>query len=1422
MSDWTNEFRNETKKQDYTNTATVVSELISAINKYKEFELQKAGGDMDRASEKLIAAGTQAYQAMEHAYKNRIYWHYEYEFRAGKIDSWVRDTKILFDPVGHYDTHSDLKNKFCEFEKEPKANLDLILNGADLSGNKPKHDARVPDHVALKAQLVEMVKFFRAYMDPDAHYPSLSASFAGEQYAWQEFKEKVGGFGSEYQYMLVAPSYLDDQYDLAALFHVNWDLILDFNPDTDTNGIMEAFIQERNISPNSRTLSYEKKWESFQLTAYPQWIRANGMSSKAESVKTKFVNWRMAYGAQLAEILTRFRETYPKYLKIVVLPGVGKNYLEYMIPEILTTIYDDKTDSYYGIDIVLLGDSGIGLEEEYSNVSRCALRLTDFLTELRNSPVSDLGMDEIKTLPGIQDPNGLSRDLCAKLENFCQPIYLGIQETEPEGDVEEFYRAQRPISWRELGLGKDLRRGVYAESIYGKLQTVLNSRPKSFYNINYKPGYGGTTMLRRIAWDFHGRYPTVLLRRYDEEDIHCLRQLYEKTKLAFLVLVDSNVLTKTEADSVHKALKQEKISHVVLFMNRRKRTNEQKDESELFAIPELNDRGEVRDMVNLLLRYAAGDECKNRLRSFHNGQINAGEKSPFFFALTAFEEKFEGIPKYVHNYLKDLSADMKELLVFIALADYINKSLDVQFFARHLRISKVEDFLNEQLAFRSLVTFFDNGNQRFCKIKHASFATEILAQVTTGYSEEGPTEINFPELKNYILDFIEFSRPNSRIVNNNLTEFLREMLITRRADTDANKPKFSKLICEIGGYTAKINPQWDQTGQGYVGEIFKKLTDVYPDDPHFNAHRGRFVCYVNGEYDEAVTILDNAIDYQSGTQQTAGKSVRRKVDPLLLHMKGMVYVARITRWAIPKIIEDYNRTRDENIDEEKMRILQADFEKAQKIFSEVRKMRSHQLAGYISDIQMCIDIIDMKKKTEGGGDSALFWERHPADWYMQLADHANSLYDACYAEAAEGEDLTQFMDIKGAIRNIREGIEASIEWYREYLKVAPDSKRPYLRRHLARAYMQRNERENSQEDWQNIVDLMEQNMQEEPGRESNIRTWFNAVLHLRSENPDNMLRYALEQLNRWISNSSDNVSAHFYRYMLTFIQAEEGMSSAADRLKGYLRTLSHLTADIPGNTNIRYWLGESGRGIERLIPHRDFPQGTQEAIPMLHMLQGFVHDFKSDEHAHIEVHKNLVFFAPYATKGQITSRSVDTRVTFGMGFSYEGPRAYNDSVRPYTGQERNRVERKKLEPGDWVVCSVTGNNQYYVYVEIIGYPSEEASIYVDNLREPYSADNRPEVETTLYAKVMRQKEIDSRNGRKMIWELTMLDDEEKPNKIQRSNNRQAWQYTPRQEEETEPVDEELLQKYAPKEESDNSLQDNPALKALLEKMQKGS
>ncbi len=574
MSDWTNEFRNETKKQDYTNTATVVSELISAINKYKEFELQKAGGDMDRASEKLIAAGTQAYQAMEHAYKNYIYWHYEGQYQAGFIGWRQRDRETAFESLDHFDTHSDLKDKFCVIEKEPKANLDLILNGADLSGNKPKHDARVPDHVALKAQLVEMVKFFRAYLDPDAHYPSLSASFAGEQYAWQEFKEKVGGFGSEYQYMLVAPSYLDDQYDLAALFHVNWDLILDFNPDTDMNGIMEAFIQERNISPNSRMLSADKKRECFQLTAYPQWIRANGISGNPESVKTSFFNWKMKYGFHLSDMLMRFREVYPKYLKVVVLPGIGKSYLEYIVDQIMAMSYDEETGNIYGVDIVLLEDSGIGLEEEYSNVSRSALRLTDFLRELRNSPVSDLGLDDIKTLPGVQDPNGLSRDLCAKLENFCQPIYLGIQETEPEGDVEEFYRAQRPISWRELGGGKDLRRAVYAESIYSKLETVLQSRPRSYYNINYKPGYGGTTMLRRIAWDFHGRYPTVLLQRYDEEDIHCLRQLYEKTKLPFLVLVDSNVLTKTEADSVHKALKQEKINHVVLFMNRRKRTNE--------------------------------------------------------------------------------------------------------------------------------------------------------------------------------------------------------------------------------------------------------------------------------------------------------------------------------------------------------------------------------------------------------------------------------------------------------------------------------------------------------------------------------------------------------------------------------------------------------------------------------------------------------------------------------------------------------------------------------------------------------------------------------------------------------------------------------------------------------------------------------
>lgn len=1366
------QFRQNTKGNDYTNTAGVVDALIAAVNDFKSFELLESGGDTEAAVQKLTASGTRAYQTMEHAYKNYIHRHYEGLFQENKIGWAEMNRETQFEEVGRFYTHSDLKRKFCQIVKNPQADLDLILRGAPVSNNGPKHDGKTPDPQELREQLGEMIKFFRAHLDANAEYPSLADSFAGEQHAWQELYEMAGSFGSEYQYLLIAPPLLDPDKDLSALFSVNWDLVVDFDPSSDLNGIRSVYLREKGISSNIRTLAASEKNKKFQQTTYPQWVMANGFADKTDSVKGNFRAWHNAYGQHFKNVLTKFREVYPKYLKIVVLPGVEESYLKDLMAACDEVFYQEDMEETFGVDFLLLEGGHTCLGVDYDFVRRSDLTLDDFLRGIRGDVKHRAGSEGIKTMPGVTAAEGLSRDLCAKLENFCQPVYIGIEKMEPEMDVWDFYRARRPISWTELANGKDLQRSIYSTGIYGKLVDMLQEHPRLLYDIVYKPGYGGSTMLRRIAWDFHTHYPTLLMLRYEEDDAACLRQLYEKTKLPFLILVDSNFMSRTEAQLIRRDLRSDNINHIVLFMRRRYQANEVKEKSEILNIPSLgHSSGEVERMVDILLPYVTSDSCKTKLLRYRDEADSAEEYSPFYFALSAFDEDFLGIPRYVHNYLSQLSPQLKEYLVFIALADYINRPLDVQFFVGHLRNDKAEDFLNRHLAFRALVSFFDIKGQRFCKIKHSAFATEILRQYTSDYSAEGSQSINFQKLRDPVLHFIEYSRSSANSVNANLTGFLREMLITRREDTDTFRPKFADLISKIGGYDP-VTKKCAQHGQEAMGSIFHKLADVYPDDAHFNAHLARYLCYVERSYDEAVRILDNAMD--SGDDRTQN-------DPLLLHMKAMVYVARITNELIPKIKSDSNKTESEKATRPLMDELIRDCNRAQTIFAEVRKLHSG-LAGHISDIQLCISIIDLKKGLEQV-DTAQFWKNHPSDWYMELGDHANALYDVCEERSAdlEGDDQERVESLKGPMLVIREGIEESIKWYQAYLEKAPAEKRPYVRRHLARACAERNKKQNSQKEWRYIADLMEENMREEPDNEANIRTWFNAVLHIRGKDPDEMLRQAIIRLNEWIAISEDNIDAHFFRYILTYVQAVEGSSAAEDYLKSYLPRLKNMAGRLEHRTTIRYWLGNTGRGMERLIHKNDFRTSDPEwAISKLQMLRGRVDLYHSDVHAYIKAYKSDIFFTPFSSAGQITQNSLYAQVIFGVGFSYDGPRAYNASVKLDTGEDGDVVDlrRPELGYGTRVKCRVYANHlRDFINVDILGYPGEKGSIPVDNLAEPYSAENRPAVGGALLeATVLRRKYIDG--GTRQVWELTMhpvsYDPEEENTPLKGNKQLQQW------------------------------------------------
>lgn len=1343
---------------DFKQTNLVTKELVTAIEHYKRFEMFELGDDIDNSITNLTDAGTIAYRAMEHAYKNYIFRYYKEEYDKGRISQTEFDGQIDFltKPVeGRFVTHKDLKDKFCSIISKPKVDVKLIFDGATKSNNGPKHEFTIPDPVGLKMQISEMVKFFNIYISANEKYPSLADTILGDEFAWIEFLNDCDDFSNAYQFVLVAPPTQPNLIQsVDRLFCIHWDLVIDFYSKSDIDGLMHEYISNCKISPVTRMLNYANRTKGFKCTTSTQWVMANGFEDQPDSVASTYRIWKRKYGQNLSDVLRKFRSTYSKPIKMIILANLDEEYMHDVIESCADAFVESDGVTISGIDIIVIDGATKCLELDDDFIKRTTLSNNELMERLGAKKEGTYSYALKRKLPGLKPGEELPDNLFSKLEDFCEVVFSGIELKDAFDDVKSFYNGSRQINWSELSRHADLERKIYATKIYKPLIDIMNSHPHGFYDIPYKPGFGGTTLLRRIAWDFHEMYPVLIINKYEREDISYLKQLYGITKKTLLLLIDSNFVSRDIAKSIGVELKTEGISYTVIYMRRMERITDGNVKSCLFSLPELDyENGEVQQLVNMFFPYAINEVCRKRINIFIENPEKCEERSPFYLAFSTFDEEFVGIYQYIKNFMKPLTSELRIFLVFMAIADYINKPLDIQFFARILRNDAVVDFLSETGAFRTLVSFIPMPNQQvFCKIKYSALAKEILRQASCGFQEERVYEIKYLNLIEYIIDFIDMSRFDSQIRNNNVVEFLREMLITRRADFDAVRPKFAKIITQIGMYNTGISEQWSQEGQAAVSRIFHRLVDKYPEDSHFRAHLARYLCYVEKSYDEAINLLDEALDMSSEEEQG---------DSLLLHMKAMIYSARIIQKTISDIQKNHYANGSKDIEDELLALLKSDLNSARNLFKQVRGKHSG-IAGHISDISLCINIIDMGKELEET-DTATFLENHYGDWYLELADHANSLFDECedFEEELDDEEKDRIADIRLQISTIRDGIERTIELYTQCLENVSAEKRPYIRRHLARAYAEKNIISDNQDDWHYIASLMTENIKEDPANESNIRSWFNAIVNIISEDPEDLLRQAIIRLNEWVALNDKNIEAQYYRYILTFIQAVEGITDAESRLSGYLAKMKLLATGLSNKTTIRYWLGKEGRGIERLIPKRIFPlNDVGQASGMLRVIKGRVSEkYANDFNAYISAYHTDIFFSPNATDGRINVTNKNAPVTLGIGFSYDGPRAYNSSVRLYTGEKYIKEDYlPPLKYGTIVKCKVIKNStEHYINVSLVGYANEEGSIAIDCLAKPYSNLHRPTIDGPLLeAMVLNSKKVISRGGvYKNIWALTM-------------------------------------------------------------------
>lgn len=1329
---------------NYRSDAIIVEKFNESVRKYKRFVDINAAGDEEVASEKLRNAGTDLYQSCEWALKNCLYKAAIARFDNGEITTEEKGKEIDF--LSKKDTNlfkliDAFKTKSNPAYVTLGINLDIILQGAQKTNNGPKHNATVPDPNTYKKAVGEIRKIIKNYV-VDAELDLIEDSIYGSQNVWYELLEETNDFSDAYHYVLVTkPLY---NINVKGLFSRKWDLVIDFDSESDVTGLEKEYTQLCGVVPWLRMLNKTEANRKFSISNLPYWIMANGCADAPDTIVDES-KWKNKYGRHLSDVLEKFHEVYTKPVKVFIYPIDNEKNLERVIEA-----FDDVYESGDDADYYVLSAQGEYSRIDNENFRILPLKIEDFCDNLLIHYEADRFI--AKTYEN-QLPNAnkemvfISEAFAAELQDSFDVVYTNADRQE-EYDATKtsrnfFYRGDSPISWYGLNNNFDVVRKIKT-SIIDKIKADMQDRGRLLKRVCYEPGVGGTTLMRRIAWELREQYPTMILQKYNEQTAKNIQKIYDITHNQILIMVDNNNIEFEEAKNLQVELKKMGFSFVICYFER-KLKGMQSESGAIYDIVQSLNKVEALEMKNKLQDYIEERSIEDKLNSIIES-TEKEEKTPFVMAMYTFDENFTGIKPYIYNYLEHMNPQIKKMVFALALADYGNTAIDVQFFMDLFQDDTIEDFIVESMpGVNELVKIEKNNGKEQIRIRYHLFANEILRQMSLGKEAK---EISFLNLVDDILVFIEDSRNGKMTINQNTLSLMRSLFITRSADVDAEKPVFSPLIEKLKEeYRVVSEGKYDDTNDAIIS-IFNKLVEIYPEEPHFTAHLARFYFYIDKNYDMGFSNIDAAI--------TLSESTYGYVDPLLYHMKAMGYSSRISS----KYIKELVRAINDNSEEEKrdlINLIENDAQEAFKLYELVRKSNVG-VAGHVSEIYMCINVANAIKRVleESEESFSNYLLQSDGDWMMKYVDRATVLWEEVKKIAPETnyEELEQ-LEIR--IKQLTSNLEDTISLWENYVNNATTINKTQARRILAHAYIKQIEDDNQRDEQdalKKVIKLMEDNMVEESQHAGNIRLWFEAIRKYKVENQETLIMDAINKLNRWIA-LTDSVEAHYYRFVLKFIQAINGSSLAESELPKLLRELKQKSMNIYNRTVPQHWLVNEGVGLSMLYSNSRSKKNAiseEEMAKKMRLIVGRIsNNYVNESHAYINYHGTEIYFNPSATKGEIDKSKINQRVKFGIGFSYDGPRAYNSSIQMMGKEDVEEV--RNIENGLVVKCEVLKNVAFFTQVRLVGYPEAVGSIHIDELCTPFDANHRPPTGSVFEAKILNQK-FDNKTQRN-VWMLTM-------------------------------------------------------------------
>jgi hypothetical protein len=261
----------------------------------------------------------------------------------------------------------------------------------------------------------------------------------------------------------------------------------------------------------------------------------------------------------------------------------------------------------------------------------------------------------------------------------------------------------------------------------------------------------------------------------------------------------------------------------------------------------------------------------------------------------------------------------------------------------------------------------------------------------------------------------------------------------------------------------------------------------------------------------------------------------------------------------------------------------------------------------------------------------------------------------------EGESPSVYeVDCRAKIDSLYGEHELALEAWGNLL----DSQKAYappLRRQIVRTYLARKDRSWSKlkaKEIRRSVDLLEQNLQEDPYNDKDLRLWIQAIRYSHEAENINSI---IERVAYWKSNAG-TLDATYYLYVLHALLAFQGSSLNRDDAEAFMGECRQMARRRRNRRKSFEWLG-CGKGVSALVHQTELGEWTEgvdfwSSTERLKRVPGIIKRIDGPQAGVIEVQGGMdSFFVP---RGDfLKGRSENEMVNFYLGFSYDGLRAWD-------------------------------------------------------------------------------------------------------------------------------------------------------------------